>query len=128
MGSAVGPDEVRREAVQMRLVARRDLQGGGFDFDEAFGVEPPPQRAQGARARKKPRAPVGVAVLAPEGRSGFQIEGFRWRAEGNRQFGSDLVFGGEIGMLRAAIAQVSTRQTGLRPSSPRKATRAINGE
>jgi hypothetical protein len=60
---AVWSDELRRKAVQMGLVAGRDLENGGLRLDKARGLEMTPQRADGPRARRKTRTTVGMAVF-----------------------------------------------------------------
>ena len=68
-------DERRPKPVQMGLVARGNLQGGGVDFDETVRVEPPPHEARDARSRQQPAAPFRVAIAAPEWRGGGQTHG-----------------------------------------------------
>lgn len=60
---AVRRDDLRRKAVQMNLIARRDLENGGLRLDKARGLEMTPQRADGPRARRKTRTAVGMAVF-----------------------------------------------------------------
>jgi len=52
--------------VQMGLVSRRGLEGGGIHFDETLGVEPAAQEARHLRPSKEPAAPLGVAVWVPK--------------------------------------------------------------
>jgi hypothetical protein len=96
--------------MQMRFVARRDLQRRRFDLDETLGLETAADTARGSRPRDEARPPVGVAVLPPKRRGGS----IAWRRGGNRQFASNLVFGREMGMVRAASAQASNRQAAIR--------------
>jgi hypothetical protein len=50
--------------MQMRLVARRDLQDAGLDLAKTLLVEPGPHRAGDRASRHQERLPVGV----PRGR------------------------------------------------------------
>jgi hypothetical protein len=107
---AVRADHARGEAMQMGLVAGRDLQRRRLDLDETFGLETAADLARGSRPREEAGPPVGVAVLPPKRRGGSIAR----RRSGNRQFASDLVFGREMGMVRAASAQASNRQAAIR--------------
>ena len=103
-GGAVRPDDARFKAMQVRFVARRSLENGRLNLDKPLAFEITPQRAGDARARRQPRAAIGVAVFRPD-----------WR--GRSQCGQSvltafppertirLAFGGKIAMLRAAKAQ-----------------------
>ena len=57
--------EPRAEGVEVRLVARRDLQGGGLDLDEGALLEPPAHGGADAGARRQERAVGGVGVGPP---------------------------------------------------------------
>ena len=86
------------EAVQMRLVARRDLQDRGLDLDEIARLEPAPQRRLDAPARQQGRAPVGMDVRPPEGRSGS------WRSISRRA--RTVSPGWRVDAFRAATMRV----------------------
>ncbi len=53
--------------MQMRLIPRRDLQGGGVHLGEAVVMEPAAQGVLDAVARQKEGAAVGVACRVPPG-------------------------------------------------------------
>jgi hypothetical protein len=91
--------------MQVRFVARGDLQGRGLDLDEPLRLEIASHRCERGRPHGQPRSAVGVTVAAPERRGAVHGVASHDLAGGNRQLASDLVFGGEIGMLRAAFAQ-----------------------
>ena len=65
MRAAVRTDQLGRKAVQVRLVAGRDLQGGRFHLDEAFRLEEAPERCDDAIARQQEGAAVGMHVRLP---------------------------------------------------------------
>jgi elongation factor P len=82
-GSPVGSDKFGREAVEMRLVARRDLQDRGVHLDESLSLEIAAQRRDDPVPRHKQRPPVGVAVFGPEGQGlvgSFGLHEYRWRS------------------------------------------------
>src|SRR5581483_3662105 len=65
-------DELGREGVQVRLVARRGLQDGGLGLDEALGAEPAPDRRRDRGARQQKRPPVGINMACPPWRRGHK--------------------------------------------------------
>ena len=87
-------DERRLKPVQMGLVARGNLEGGGVDFDEAVRVEPPPHETRNARSRQQSAAPFPVAIAAPEWRGGGQAHGTPATPDTIRQ--SRLAFAAKI--------------------------------
>ena len=62
------------EGVQVRLVAGRDLQGGGLDLLEPLTLEPGAERLGDPVAGQQERAAVGVDVAAPPGGGGLGQE------------------------------------------------------
>ena len=86
----------------MGLVARRGLQGGRIDLDEALGVEPLANGRGDAGARDEPRPAGGVAVGAPERRGRGQTQGAPKLAVGSRTI--HMAFAAEISIKRADIA------------------------
>ena len=59
------PDQLRREGMQVRLVAGRHLQGAGLDLDEPLRREPIPHGRHDTPARQQERPPVGMDVGGP---------------------------------------------------------------
>src|ERR1700733_8282242 len=55
------------ESVQVRLISRRSLEGGGLHFDETSGTEPAPRGSQNPRSGEQPVAPFSVSGFAPKG-------------------------------------------------------------
>src|SRR5439155_1909112 len=71
---SVRREELGRKRVQVRLVAGRDLQHGGFDLDEIPRREIIAHRGGDASAREQQRPAIGVGIGVPEGpcaRHGF---------------------------------------------------------
>ncbi len=64
----VGQDRLRGEGRQMRLVARRDLEGRCLDLDEIALGEPVADRRRYGVALEQPRPPVGMSMGRPPGR------------------------------------------------------------
>ncbi len=60
--------ECGREGMQMRLVARRDLQRPGLDLDKVIAGKPGPQRHHDPAPRQQDRPAVGVNMRGPKGR------------------------------------------------------------
>ncbi len=95
--SAVGRHKIGREGMQMRLVARRDLECRGLDLDEALRLEMRPERLGDAVAGHQERPAVGVHVRRPEGR-GFGLGVRQW------PLSQGLVIRANIAMVRAELA------------------------
>ncbi len=72
LGPPIDGQGLRGEAVEMRLVARRDLQDPCLDLGEGAVREPAAQRRLDAVARQEERAAIGMAVTVPPGRSGHR--------------------------------------------------------
>ena len=64
----VRQDRLGGEGREMRLVARRDLQGCGLDLDEVAAREPVADGSCDGVALQQARAAVGVSVGSPPGR------------------------------------------------------------
>ncbi len=62
---ASGADQLGRKAVQVRFIARRDLQRCRFDLNEILRGEPRAQSRRNPRARDQKRPPVGMHSLVP---------------------------------------------------------------
>ena len=104
-GAAVRPDHGRGKPVQMRLVARRSLQGGGLDLDEPLALE---MAAHGARRSARARRAAGGGRRGGSGSRRARRNSRRAHPGGakrQRFVRSYLAFGREIGMVRAAFAQ-----------------------
>ena len=54
------------ESVQVRLISRRSLEGGGLHFDETSGTEPAPHGSQNTRSGEQQVAPFSVLGFAPK--------------------------------------------------------------
>ena len=60
-----GADQLGRKSMQMRFIARRNLQCCGLDLNEIPRGEPRPQSRRDLRARQQKRPPVGVHGRVP---------------------------------------------------------------
>ena len=58
-------DQLGRKAVQVRFIARRNLQRRRFDFNEVLRDEPRAQSRSDPCARDQKRPPVGMHGLVP---------------------------------------------------------------
>jgi hypothetical protein len=67
---AVRAQGFRCESMEMRLVAGRGLEGGGFDLDEIVALEKAPDCGRDPVAADEKRPPVGVDVGHPPGGGG----------------------------------------------------------
>jgi hypothetical protein len=72
--------------MQMRLVARRDLEDGGLDLGKSLLVEPGPHRPRDRAPRQQERLAIGVPRGRPPG---------RWLVDSNHQQQS-LLSGGTL--------------------------------
>ncbi len=99
---SVRADEAGAKAVQVGLVARRDLKGGGVDLDETLGVEPVANELWRCARARKPRPAGGVTVGAPERRGRGQTQEAPKLAVGSRTI--HMAFAAEISIKRADVA------------------------
>jgi hypothetical protein len=64
----VAADELGRKTVEMRFIARRDLEAGRLNLDEVALLEEAPERSlQAVAAEKKGPAPLMDAGIPPAG-------------------------------------------------------------
>ena len=96
---AIGADKLRARRVQMGLIARRNLQNGGFDLGKALLVEPGPgSPGDGGPCRQK-----GPDVGVPAGRP-------PWRklvVFGHQRARKTLASTGKISMLQPETASLA---------------------
>jgi hypothetical protein len=67
---SIGPERLRGEGMEMRLVAGRDLQGSRIHLHELAPGEEASQRRLNPVARQQERAAVGMDMRRPPGRGG----------------------------------------------------------
>ncbi len=74
MQRPVGQNKLGPEPVQVCVVSRRNLEGGGLHFSETFGTEPTPQERRNSRSGSQPVATFSVSNLAPKGSSCGRVQ------------------------------------------------------
>jgi len=62
LAGPIGLDQIGGKAMQMGLVAGRNLQGGAIDFDKLPGLEPLADASDNAITCQEERPPVAVAI------------------------------------------------------------------